>query len=208
MRDYPYRCASDRPRKCSLFPGDSWEFGQRKRLAAQTSATPRSHLLVADMPIGKKSILTHRLCLSRGVLETPISALDTTSHEKELPLCRVFDGRYWARTSDHPAGEVFVLPQTAGMSTTSKAFSSTQSIASGVRKLLARRSASRSSLVRDVDSRAAAAIALTDSPAARAATSASLNRCSTASRSRNGRGSRGRRGGCRGQLPSAGGFYG
>jgi hypothetical protein len=44
--------------QCSLFPGDSWGFGQRKRLAAQTSATPRSRLLVADMPIGKKSTLT------------------------------------------------------------------------------------------------------------------------------------------------------
>src|SRR5436190_23340323 len=58
MRDCAYRCASDRPRKCSPFPGDSWGFGQRKRLAAQTSATPRSRLLVADMPIGKKSTLT------------------------------------------------------------------------------------------------------------------------------------------------------
>ena len=85
MRDCAYRCASDRPRKCSPFPGDSWGFGQRKRLAAQTSATPRSRLLVADMPIGKKSTLTSTMS-EPGGLKTRISALDTTSYEKELPL--------------------------------------------------------------------------------------------------------------------------
>ena len=59
------------------------------RLAAQTASTPRSRLLVADMPIGKKSTLTSTMS-EPGGLETRISALDTTSYENELPLYRAF----------------------------------------------------------------------------------------------------------------------